>query len=90
MQPRGRGTQAIARLVRYDEVMERREISHALRFTIVRSRKAYVYPATHCASSKTNPHLPPMGMRVRLKAGYDTSKFPPARQVILKRSRPTA
>jgi hypothetical protein len=45
-------------------------ISHALRFTVNATRKAYVPPATHWASSSTNANLPPMGMRVRLKASY--------------------
>jgi hypothetical protein len=70
-------------LVRYDEVVEQRAIRHALRFTIVRSRRAYVHPARHWASSNTDPNLPPMGMRVRLKAGYDISGFPANVQVIL-------
>ena len=71
-------------LVRYDEVFERREIRHALRFTVRKTRRAYVYPARHYASSETNPYLPPMGMRVRLKASYDISQFSPANQVILR------
>lgn len=70
-------------LVRYDEVMEQQSIHHALRFTVTRSRRAYVPPATHFASRLTDPNLPPMGMRVRLKAGVDISKFPPPAQVIL-------
>ena len=45
-------------------------IRHALRFTVQNSRRAYVPPASHWASSKTNTNLPPMGMRVRLKASY--------------------
>jgi len=71
-------------LVRYDEVMEQKKIEHALRFTITKSRRAYVYPATHFASRSNDPNLPPMGMRVRLKADYDISKFPPEVQVILR------
>lgn len=71
-------------LVRYDEAITQKEIRHALRFTIVRSRHAYVPPARHFASSKTDPNLPPMGMRVRLKANVDTSHFPASCQVILK------
>jgi hypothetical protein len=71
-------------LVRYDEVFEQREIRHALRFTVRKTRRAYVYPARHYASSDTNPNLPPMGMRVRLKASYDISQFSPAIQVILR------
>ncbi len=71
-------------LVRYDEVMELGEIRHALRFTIQRSRRAYVYPATHFASTQTDPNLPPMGMRVRLKASVDISRFSAPVQVILR------
>ncbi len=71
-------------LARYDEVMEQKAIRHALRFTVVHSRRAYVYPARHFASNKTDESLPPMGMRVRLKADYDISGFPPSVQVILK------
>ncbi len=56
-------------LARYDEVAAGK-IAHALRFTVQNSRKAYVPPATHAASSNTSASLPPMGMRVRLKAGY--------------------
>lgn len=71
-------------LVRYDEVMEQQAIHHALRFTVTRSRRAYVPPARHFASRLTDPNLPPMGMRVRLKAGVDISPFPPPAQVILR------
>jgi hypothetical protein len=71
-------------LVRYDEVFEQREITHALRFTAQHTRRAYVPPARHFASSNTSPNLPPMGMRVRLKASFDVSRFSPAMQVVLK------
>lgn len=58
-------------LARYDEAMlGAGGIRHALRFTVARSRRAYVPPATHFASSNTSVDLPPMGMRVRLKASY--------------------
>jgi len=70
-------------LVRYEEV-EDGVIRHAIRFTVRRSRHAYVEPATHYASSSTNDSLPPMGMRVRLKASFDLSGFPPQAQVILQ------
>jgi hypothetical protein len=70
-------------LVRYDEAVERGEIRHALRFTCPRTRRAYVSPARHYASSSTDPNLPPMGMRVRLRASYDVSSFPTEVQVIL-------
>jgi hypothetical protein len=71
-------------LVRYDEVFEQREIRHALRFTVRKSRSAYVFPARHYASSETDANLPPMGMRVRLKASFDISSYSPANQVILR------
>ncbi|MFN8611232.1 MAG: hypothetical protein U0931_27055 [Vulcanimicrobiota bacterium] len=71
-------------LVRYDEVAELGEIRHALRFTVSRSRRACVPPARHFASDSDDPNLPPMGMRVRLRAGYDIANFPPRVQVILK------
>jgi hypothetical protein len=70
-------------LVRYDEVAELGEIRHALRFTCPRTRRAYVSPARHWASSNTSAALPPMGMRVRLKASVDISHFPPRLRVIL-------
>ena len=58
-------------LVRYDEASQGPGgIRHALRFTVSQTRRAYVPPATHWASSSTSANLPPMGMRVRLKAGY--------------------
>jgi len=71
-------------LVRYDEVFEQREIRHALRFTVKKSRRAYVFPARHYASSETDANLPPMGMRVRLKAAFDISRYSAANQVILR------
>jgi hypothetical protein len=70
-------------LVRYDEVVERGEIRHALRFTCPSTRRAYVPPARHWASSRTDPALPPMGMRVRLRADFDVSAFPVEVRVIL-------
>jgi hypothetical protein len=70
-------------LVRYDEVVEQKEIRHALRFTCPVTRRAYVHPARHFASSRTDAALPPMGMRVRLRADFDVAGFPPNVQVIL-------
>lgn len=70
-------------LVRYDEVVELGEIRHALRFTCPVTRRAYVPPATHWASSRSEPDLPPMGMRVRLRADFDLSTFPDEVRVIL-------
>jgi hypothetical protein len=71
-------------LVRYDEAVELGVIAHALRFTVQNTRRAYVSPARHFASSKTDVNLPPMGMRVRLKASFNISGFPPEIQVILR------
>lgn len=70
-------------LVRYDEVVEQKEIRHALRFTVNDTRRAFIPPASHWASRSTDPRLPPLGMRVRLKADFDLSDFPPEAQVIL-------
>jgi len=70
-------------LARHDEVAAG-SIDHALRFTVQRSRKAHVYPARHYASSLTDPNLPPMGLRVRLKASFDTTGFPPQARVVLE------
>lgn len=71
-------------LVRYDEVVEKGVINHALRFTVQNTRNAFIHPATHAASNSSNKNYPPMGMRVRLKAGFDISGFSPHIQVILK------
>jgi hypothetical protein len=70
-------------LARYDEVAAGR-IDHALRFTVARTRRAYVWPARHFASSLTSPSLPPMGLRLRLKASYDISAFPRQARVVLR------
>lgn len=70
-------------VIRYDE-LQRGEIEHAMRFTIRRSRKAYVYPATHHAGHGTEESLPRMGERFRLRQDYDISKFSPHVQTILK------
>jgi hypothetical protein len=69
-------------LVRYDEVVGRGEILHALRFTCPTTRRAYVPPARHWASSQTSANLPPMGMRVRLKANVDISGLSTEARVI--------
>ncbi len=69
-------------LVRRDEV-KAGAINHAIRFTVSQSQKAYVLPATHYASSSTNTNLPPMGLRVRLKASVNISGYSKDNQVIL-------
>ena len=71
-------------LVRHDEVVLRGVVRHAFRFTVVRSLRGYVHPARHFASRLTDPDLPPMGMRVRLKASYNLDRFPPQASVILQ------
>ena len=68
-------------LVRYDEVMAG-SINHAIRFTAPKTQRAYLHPATHFASASTDPALPPMGLRLRLKADYDLSQLPPQAKII--------
>lgn len=70
-------------VVRYDE-LKRGKIEHALRLTVVKTRKAYVYPATHHASRRTETDLPRMGERFRLRKDFDTSKFTPEVKAILE------
>ena len=69
-------------LARWDEV-KRGAIDHALRFTAPQTRRAYVYPARHYASSSSDPSLPPMGLRVRLKASVNIASFPRQARVVL-------
>jgi hypothetical protein len=78
------GLPVLPGLARYDEISGAKELRHALRFTVKKSRHAYVPPATHFASPHADDNLPPMGMRVRLKAGFDTSKFTGAARVLLE------
>jgi hypothetical protein len=68
-------------LARYDEV-RRGRIDHALRFTVRRTRRGYVYPARHFASSLTDRALPRMGERLRLKASVDISGLPRQARVV--------
>ena len=70
-------------LARWDEVA-RGAIDHALRFTAPRTRRAYVFPARHYASSSNDPSLPPMGLRVRLKASVSVASFPRQARVVLR------
>ena len=69
-------------LARYDEV-RRGGIDHALRFTVQRTRRAYVFPARHFASGSSDPSLPPMGLRVRLKASFDVGGYPRQARIVL-------
>jgi hypothetical protein len=70
-------------VIRFDEC-ERGLVRHAMRFTVDRTRRAYVYPATHFASRLTDESLPRMGERFRLRADFDVSGFSPHVQAILK------
>jgi len=70
-------------LVRYDEVAAG-EINHAIRFTVPQTRRAYVWPARHYASSLTGAQYPPMGQRFRLRADFNISGFSPHVRVILR------
>ena len=69
-------------LTRYNEVAAG-AILHALRFTAPRTRTRYIYPARHQAGESDDPSLPPMGLRVRLRPGFDVSGFSPQTRVIL-------
>jgi len=69
-------------LVRYEEVAAG-AIEHAIRFTAPVTRDAHIYPARHHAGAGSGASLPPMGLRVRLKAGFDIDDFSPRMQVIL-------
>jgi hypothetical protein len=69
-------------LVRLDEV-QAGLIGHAIRFTVQNSDRSYLWPARHQAGSASNPNLPPMGARFRLKASYDISGFGHEAQVVL-------
>jgi hypothetical protein len=69
-------------LARYDE-LRGGGIDHALRFTAARTRRAFVYPARHFASDANDPDLPAMGQRLRLRAGFDISGFPPQSRAVL-------
>lgn len=70
-------------LARADEV-RRGVVDHALRMTVSRSRRAFVWPARHFASALTDPDLPAMGQRLRLRASFDVSGFPPQARALLR------
>ena len=65
-------------------------IDHALRFTAPQTRSAHIYPARHDAGYGHLAALPPMGLRVRLKASFDLSRLSPQARVIAVRSSATA
>lgn len=70
-------------VIRFDEC-ERGMVEHAMRFTVRKTRRAYVYPATHFASRSNDPNLPRMGERFRLRDDFDIRPFSPHVQAILK------
>ncbi|MGN6372439.1 MAG: hypothetical protein ACTHM1_05555 [Solirubrobacteraceae bacterium] len=70
-------------LARYQEVSEG-EIKHALRVTVSQTQRAYIHPATHFASGSPAPSLPPMGLRLRLKASFSLARFHGQALVILR------
>jgi hypothetical protein len=76
------GLPILAGLVRYDEVMERGELGHAVRFTVSRTQAGLIAPARHYASNSDDPSLPPMGLRLRMKASFDCSSYSPPARVI--------
>ena len=61
-------------LVRYDEVAAG-HLDHAIRVTFESTRNAWIHPASHCAGDSSDPSAPPMGLRLRLKAGYGLGRF---------------
>ena len=77
------GLPVAAGLVRYEEVAAG-QIRHAIRFTVPQTRRAYVWPARHYASTLTGTQYPPMGQRFRLKANFNLAGFAPEVQVILQ------
>jgi hypothetical protein len=70
-------------LVRYPEV-HAGQIDHALRVTVQRTQAGFIHPATHFASSSTDPTLPPMGLRLRLRASYSLAGFHGESLVVLR------
>jgi hypothetical protein len=79
------GLPILAGLVRYEEVARGR-VDHAIRVTVDRSQAAYLWPARHHAG-QAGSSLPPMGLRLRLKAGVDIGGFPAQARVILRAMR---
>jgi hypothetical protein len=70
-------------LVRYPEVRAGR-IDHALRVTVQRTQRGYIHPATHLASGDSDPSLPPMGLRLRLKASFSLAGYHGEALVVLR------
>jgi hypothetical protein len=70
-------------LVRYPQA-HAGAIDHALRVTVERTQRGYIHPATHYASDSSDPSLPPMGLRLRLKAGFNLAGYHGEALVILR------
>jgi hypothetical protein len=70
-------------LVRYREVRAG-QIDHALRVTVVRTQRGYIHPATHFASTSSDPNLPPMGLRLRLRASFGLAGFHGESLIVLR------
>jgi hypothetical protein len=89
MRPRGwtsadaAGLPILPGLARPEEV-RKGKIDHALRITVPRSRRAFIYPARHLASDESDPNLPAMGQRLRLKRSFDVGRFPRQSRVVLR------
>ena len=77
------GLSIFAGLIRYDEI-KRGYINHAIRFTVPETQAGFIHPATHFASSSTNPDLPPMGLRLRLESSFPIATFPRTDRIILQ------
>jgi hypothetical protein len=77
------GLPILPAVIRFDE-LEKGMVEHAMRVTIRRTERAYVYPARHYASRDTNPLLLRMGERLRLRADFDIKGFSPHAQAVLK------
>jgi hypothetical protein len=69
-------------LLRYDEVASG-VVTHAIRMTFSETYAGHIHPATHDASSNTDPALPPMGLRLRLRADFDLTPYRGAARVVL-------
>lgn len=70
-------------LIRYDEIVAG-EVRHALRVVASQTQRAFVWPARHYASSITDTRYPPMGLRLRLRASFDETPYPPEIQIIMR------
>jgi hypothetical protein len=75
------GLPVFAGLVRYDEVAAG-HLDHAIRVTVESTRDAWIHPASHCAGDTSSRNAPPMGLRLRLKAGYGLGRFSGAARTI--------